>query len=90
MSKTILITGASSAIGKATTKLFHDKGWNVVATMRTPEKEEELTNLDNVFVTRYLMAAIIIAGLICHLFMSSPWPRTIGLSLILMAFSALF
>jgi NADP-dependent 3-hydroxy acid dehydrogenase YdfG len=52
MSKTILITGASSGIGKATTKLFHDKGWNVVATMRTPEKEEELTNLDNVFVTR--------------------------------------
>jgi NADP-dependent 3-hydroxy acid dehydrogenase YdfG len=52
MSKTILITGASSGIGKATTKLFHDKGWNVVATMRTPEKEDELTDLDNVFVTR--------------------------------------
>ena len=52
MSQTILITGASSGIGKATAKLFHDSGWNVVATMRTPQKEEELTKLDNVLVTR--------------------------------------
>ena len=52
MSKTILITGSSSGIGKATAKFFHDKGWNVVATMRTPDKEEELKQLDNVLVTR--------------------------------------
>ena len=52
MSKTILITGASSGIGKATAKLFHDKGWNVIATMRKPGAEEELTKLDNVLVTR--------------------------------------
>ena len=52
MSQTILITGASSGIGKATAKYFQDKGWNVIATMRTPEKEEELTKLDNVLVTR--------------------------------------
>ncbi|MEN0002655.1 MAG: SDR family oxidoreductase [Bacteroidota bacterium] len=52
MSKTILITGSSSGIGKATAKLFQAKGWNVVATMRTPEKEEELNQLDHVLVTR--------------------------------------
>ena len=52
MSKTILITGASSGIGKATAKTFQEKGWNVIATMRTPEKEEELTQLDRVLVTR--------------------------------------
>ncbi|MEO8719973.1 MAG: SDR family oxidoreductase [Ginsengibacter sp.] len=34
MKRTIIITGASSGIGKATAKLFHQKGWNVVATMR--------------------------------------------------------
>ena len=50
--KTILITGASSGIGKETTRLFHDKGWNVIATMRSPEKETELAQLDNVLVTR--------------------------------------
>ena len=52
MKQTVLITGSSTGIGKATAKLFHEKGWNVVATMRTPEKEEELTKLDNVLVTR--------------------------------------
>lgn len=52
MTQTILITGASSGIGKVTAQLFHDKGWNVVATMRSPEKEEDLSKLDNVLVTR--------------------------------------
>src|ERR1700754_342998 len=34
--KTILITGASSGYGLETATHFHRQGWNVVATMRTP------------------------------------------------------
>lgn len=52
MNKTILITGASSGLGKDAAKLFQKKGWNVIATMRYPENEAELTALDNVLVTR--------------------------------------
>ena len=52
MTKTILITGTSSGLGRATAKLFHQNGWNVIATMRTPERETELTRLDNMLVTR--------------------------------------
>lgn len=48
--KTIFITGASSGIGKATAKLFQAKGWKVIATMRTPERETELTVLENVII----------------------------------------
>lgn len=33
----MLITGASSGLGLAAAVLFRDKGWNVVATMRTPQ-----------------------------------------------------
>jgi NAD(P)-dependent dehydrogenase (short-subunit alcohol dehydrogenase family) len=40
--KTIVITGASSGIGKATARLFLSKGWNVVATMRNPAIERDL------------------------------------------------
>ena len=53
MPQTILITGASSqASGKVTAQLFHKQGWNVIATMRSPEKETELSQLENVLVTR--------------------------------------
>lgn len=46
--KTIVITGSSSGIGKATAKYFAEKGWKVAATMRRPENEIELNQLDNV------------------------------------------
>ena len=52
MSKTILITGASTGFGKETAKIFQQQGWNVVATMRSPEKAQELNELENVLVTR--------------------------------------
>lgn len=50
--KTVLITGASTGIGRATAMYFQEKGWYVIASMRTPEKETELNKLDNVWVTR--------------------------------------
>ena len=50
MQKTIFITGASTGLGKSTAKLFQSKGWQVIATMRNPEKETELNQLENVIV----------------------------------------
>ncbi|XGW00461.1 MAG: SDR family oxidoreductase [Leptolyngbya sp. BL-A-14] len=52
MTKTILITGASTGIGYATALLFQQRGWNVVATMRSPEKAEALAALENVCCLR--------------------------------------
>ena len=52
MKKTIFITGASSGIGKATAIHFQQNGWNVIATMRSPEKESELTRLENVLIQK--------------------------------------
>ncbi len=48
--KTIFITGSSSGIGKAATKLFQSRGWQVMATMRNPDQETELTQLKNVTI----------------------------------------
>src|ERR1700712_5659521 len=52
MKKTVLITGASSGFGKMAAKLFHTNDWNVIATMRSPEKETELAALSNVFISK--------------------------------------
>lgn len=52
MKKTALITGCSSGFGNLAARTFSNKGWNVVATMRSPEHETELTQLDGVLVTR--------------------------------------
>lgn len=46
--KTVFITGTSSGLGKLTAKYFAAAGWNVAATMRTPEKETELDKLENI------------------------------------------
>lgn len=48
MEKVILVTGASSGIGKETVKLFQSKNWRVAATMRSPEKVRDLTNIADV------------------------------------------
>src|SRR5215471_16394244 len=39
IAKTVLITGCSSGYGLETARTFHERGWNVVATMRTPRPD---------------------------------------------------
>ena len=50
--KTVLITGCSSGFGKLAARTFHDNDWNVIATMRSPEKETDLIGHEHVLVTR--------------------------------------
>lgn len=37
---TVLLTGSSSGIGRATAELFAERGWNVAATLRSPGKAQ--------------------------------------------------
>lgn len=46
--KTVLITGASSGIGKETAILFAEKSWNVIATMRNTEHFSQFANYKNI------------------------------------------
>ena len=40
MTQTILITGCSTGFGKLTAQTFHRAGWNVIASMRSPENSD--------------------------------------------------
>lgn len=48
MKKTVIITGASSGIGKSIALLFAAKGWNVAATMRDPSKVDDFNSIPSI------------------------------------------
>lgn len=52
MPRTVLLTGSSRGIGRATALLFAERGWNVVATMRDPDRGRDLAERANVAVVR--------------------------------------
>jgi len=45
---TIFITGASSGMGKATAKLFAERGWQVIAASRSIGGDSELAAIENI------------------------------------------
>jgi NAD(P)-dependent dehydrogenase (short-subunit alcohol dehydrogenase family) len=50
MTRTVLITGCSSGIGKSAARHFAANGWNVIATMRTPDPSLAEERPDRVLV----------------------------------------
>ncbi|GAA6179468.1 hypothetical protein NBRC116594_09060 [Shimia sp. NS0008-38b] len=62
MPQTILITGASSGIGKVTANFFAERGRNVVLITPRPEKEEEPTRIESTFAPRLAVTATFIGG----------------------------
>ena len=49
-SKTVLITGSNRGIGLEFTNQYAQMGWNVIASSRTPEDDEELIKLSRELV----------------------------------------
>jgi NAD(P)-dependent dehydrogenase (short-subunit alcohol dehydrogenase family) len=50
--KTVFITGTSSGIGREAVKYFSIHGWQVIATLRNPDKEKELGLFPNVHLLK--------------------------------------
>ncbi|MCL6708304.1 SDR family oxidoreductase [Pseudomonas sp. R2.Fl] len=48
--KTVLITGCSTGLGRTAALLFADSGWNVVATMRRPDPKLASTHPERILV----------------------------------------
>ena len=48
MAKTVLVTGASRGVGEATARLFAEKGWQVAATARIPDRLGSWARASNV------------------------------------------
>lgn len=50
--KTVFVTGASTGIGFQCARMFMEKSWNVVATMRNPEKAPDVLRQKNVLIIK--------------------------------------